>query len=77
MFGKLDTISAKHDMSFYISLLITNGTHIRVGTPPEPHLIPAFAFMDGMKSVSGSGIGDYLKLRKCRTIVRNIISFLI
>ena len=53
----LDTVSAKHDMSFYLSLLATNGTHICVGAPPEPHQIPAFALMGGRKSVSGSGIG--------------------
>ncbi len=53
----LDTVSAKHDMSFYLSLLATNGIHICVGAPPEPHLIPAFALMGGRKSVSGSGIG--------------------
>jgi uncharacterized zinc-type alcohol dehydrogenase-like protein len=53
----LDTVSAKHDMAFYLSLLATNGTHICVGAPPEPHLIPAFALMGGRKSVSGSGIG--------------------
>lgn len=53
----LDTVSAKHDMSFYLSLLTTNGIHICVGAPPEPHLIPAFALMGGRKSVSGSGIG--------------------
>ncbi len=53
----LDTVSAKHDMAFYLSLLATNGIHICVGAPPEPHLIPAFALMGGRKSVSGSGIG--------------------
>jgi alcohol dehydrogenase (NADP+) len=53
----LDTVSAKHDISFYLSLLATNGIHICVGAPPEPYLIPAFALMGGRKSVSGSGIG--------------------
>ncbi len=53
----LDTVSAKHDMSFYLALLTTNGVHICVGAPPEPHLIPAFALMGGRKSVAGSGIG--------------------
>jgi alcohol dehydrogenase (NADP+) len=53
----LDTVSAKHDMSFYLAMLRTNGIHICVGAPPEPHLIPAFALMGGRKSVSGSGIG--------------------
>ncbi|MEO7524051.1 MAG: NAD(P)-dependent alcohol dehydrogenase [Ferruginibacter sp.] len=53
----LDTVSAKHDLSLYLSLLKTNGTHICVGAPPEPHMLPAFALMAGRKAVSGSGIG--------------------
>ncbi|MEO8768807.1 MAG: NAD(P)-dependent alcohol dehydrogenase [Ferruginibacter sp.] len=53
----LDTVSAKHDLALYLSLLRTNGTHICVGAPPEPHQLPAFALMGGRKSVSGSGIG--------------------
>src|SRR5450432_1299574 len=53
----LDTVSAEHDMSFYLKMLATNGAHICVGAPPTPHLIPAFALMGGRKSVSGSGIG--------------------
>ena len=53
----LDTVSAKHDLSLYLSLLRTNGIHICVGAPPEAHEIPAFALMAGRKSVSGSGIG--------------------
>jgi alcohol dehydrogenase (NADP+) len=53
----LDTVSAKHDLSLYLSLLKTNGIHICVGAPPEPHLVHAFALMGGRKSVSGSGIG--------------------
>src|SRR6478735_7630303 len=43
----LDTVSAKHDLSLYLSLLKTNGTHICVGAPPEPHQLPAFALMGG------------------------------
>ena len=50
----LDTVSAKHDLSLYLSLLKTNGIHICVGAPPEPHQIHAFALMGGRKSVSGS-----------------------
>ncbi|MGJ1434143.1 NAD(P)-dependent alcohol dehydrogenase [Sphingobacterium spiritivorum] len=53
----LDTVSAEHDMTMYMSLLRTNGVHIIVGVPPEAHKIPAFAFIDGRKSVAGSGIG--------------------
>jgi uncharacterized zinc-type alcohol dehydrogenase-like protein len=53
----LDTVSAKHSVSLYLSLLKTNGIHICVGAPPEPHEVPAFALMGGRKSISGSGIG--------------------
>jgi len=53
----LDTVSAKHDLGLYLSLLKTNGVHICVGAPPEPHQVPAFALMGGRKSVAGSGIG--------------------
>jgi uncharacterized zinc-type alcohol dehydrogenase-like protein len=53
----VDTVSAKHDISLYLSLLKTNGTHICVGAPSEPHEVPAFALLGGRKSVSGSAIG--------------------
>ena len=53
----LDTVSAKHDLPLYLSLLKTNGVHICVGAPTEPHTIPAFALLGGRKSVAGSGIG--------------------
>ncbi len=32
-----DTVSAKHDVALYLSLLKTNGIHICVGAPLEPH----------------------------------------
>ena len=53
----LDTVSAEHDMGLYLSLLKTNGVHICVGAPTEPHVISAFSLLGGRKSVSGSGIG--------------------
>ena len=53
----LDTVSAKHDVTLYFSLLATNGVHICVGAPSEPYQVPAFALMGGRKSVTGSGIG--------------------
>lgn len=53
----LDTVSAKHDLGMYLSLLKTNGVHICVGAPIEPHEVPAFALLGGRKSVAGSGIG--------------------
>jgi uncharacterized zinc-type alcohol dehydrogenase-like protein len=53
----LDTVSAKHDIALYLSLLKTNGVHICVGVPTEPYSIPAFSLLGGRKSVAGSGIG--------------------
>ncbi len=53
----IDTVSATHDVATYLSLLTTNGVHICVGAPTEPHKVPAFALLSGRKSVAGSGIG--------------------
>ncbi len=53
----LDTVSAEHDMGMYLGMLKTNGTHICVGAPSNPHKISAFALIGGRKSVAGSGIG--------------------
>ena len=53
----LDTVSAEHDMGMYLAMLKTNGTHICVGAPSEPHKISAFSIIGGRKSVAGSGIG--------------------
>ena len=53
----LDTVSAEHDMNMYLGMLKTNGVHICVGAPSDPHKISAFALIGGRKSVAGSGIG--------------------
>jgi uncharacterized zinc-type alcohol dehydrogenase-like protein len=53
----LDTVSADHDMNLYLSLLRTNGTHICVGVPSNPHSVQAFSLLGGRKSLAGSGIG--------------------
>jgi uncharacterized zinc-type alcohol dehydrogenase-like protein len=53
----LDTVSAQHDLSLYLSLLKTDGTHILVGAPPKPLELPAFSVITGRKSVAGSSIG--------------------
>ena len=53
----LDTVSAKHDIGFYLSLLKTNGIHICVGAPSKPYEVPVFSLLGGRKSVAGSGIG--------------------
>lgn len=53
----LDTVSAAHDMRFYMSLLKTHGIHIMVGIPSEPNSVPAFSVINGRKSLAGSSIG--------------------
>jgi alcohol dehydrogenase (NADP+) len=53
----IDTVSAPHDLSLYLSLLRTSGTHICVGVPSEPYQVPAFSILGGRKSIGGSGIG--------------------
>lgn len=53
----LDTVSADHDYSMYLSLLRTNGVHICVGAPPTPAQVHAFQLIGGRKSLAGSLIG--------------------
>ncbi len=53
----LDTVSARHDVNLYLSLLKTNGVHICVGVPSEPYQVPAFSLLAGNKSIAGSGAG--------------------
>jgi uncharacterized zinc-type alcohol dehydrogenase-like protein len=53
----LDTVSAKHDLNMYLTLLKVKGVHICVGAPPEPHEIHAFSVIVGNKAVAGSGVG--------------------
>lgn len=60
----LDTVSAEHDITTYLTLLRTNGTHICVGAPTVPYQIPAFALLDGRKSVAGSGIGGIVETQE-------------
>ena len=53
----LDTVSAKHDLSFYVNLLKVNGKYVIVGAPPEPYALSAFQLIFGRKLVAGSLIG--------------------
>jgi uncharacterized zinc-type alcohol dehydrogenase-like protein len=61
MAGKLDliidTVSAPHDFSLYMSTLKIGGTHVLVGVAPEPNQIAAMALIHGRKSLAGSLIG--------------------
>lgn len=53
----LDTVSAKHDVNTYLSLLKVDGSLVLVGLPNQPLEIRAFSVVDGRKSFSGSHIG--------------------
>lgn len=59
--GKLDlivdTVSANHDFTPYLSALKRDGTHVLVGAAPEPNQVAAFALIFGRKRLTGSLIG--------------------
>ncbi len=61
LMGKLDliidTVSAEHDFSPYMSTLKIGGTHVLVGAAPEPNKISAMALIFGRKRLAGSLIG--------------------
>lgn len=61
MSGKLDliidTVSANHDFSPYLSSLKMDGTHVLVGVAPEPNQVAAFSLIHGRKKLTGSLIG--------------------
>jgi len=53
----IDTVSAKHDFSPYLSTLKIDGTHVLVGAAPEPNEVEAFSLIFGRKRLAGSLIG--------------------
>lgn len=53
----LDTVSADHDLTQYLSLLKVNGSMVIVGVPEKPAQIPAFSLIWGNHSLAGSAIG--------------------
>ncbi|HET6761938.1 MAG TPA: NAD(P)-dependent alcohol dehydrogenase [Gemmatimonadaceae bacterium] len=53
----IDTVSAKHDYSQYLSLLATDGVMICVGAPPTPAEVAVFSLITNRRSLAGSGIG--------------------
>ena len=53
----IDTVSAKHDFSPYMSALKLGGTHVLVGAAPEPNQFAAMSLIFGRKSIAGSLIG--------------------
>ena len=53
----IDTVSAKHDVNSYLSMLKIEGTLVLVGLPPEPLEVGAFNVVMGRRSFTGSNIG--------------------
>lgn len=53
----LDTVSAQHDLNFYLDLLKTDGTMVMVGIPPEAEPVEAFSLIGKRKTLAGSMIG--------------------
>lgn len=53
----IDTVSAKHDFTPYMSTLKIGGTLALVGASPEPNELSAFAVIFGRKKIAGSLIG--------------------
>ncbi|MBX2900385.1 MAG: NAD(P)-dependent alcohol dehydrogenase [Cyclobacteriaceae bacterium] len=53
----LDTVSAQHDLNFYLNLLKTDGTMVMVGIPPEAEAVEAFSLITKRKTLAGSMIG--------------------
>lgn len=53
----LNTVSAKIDMSAYLSLLVLDGTMVNVGAPAEPLSVNAFSLIGRRRSFAGSLIG--------------------
>ena len=46
----VDTISAKHDLEQYLSLLKVDGKYVVVGVPPEPYQLNAGTLIGGKYS---------------------------
>jgi uncharacterized zinc-type alcohol dehydrogenase-like protein len=53
----LSTVSAPIDLDAFLSLLRTDGALVNVGAPEEPVSVNLFSFLNGRKTLAGSGIG--------------------
>ncbi len=53
----VDTVSAPHDYSAYLSTLNLDGTMCCVGIPTDPIIAPTFSLLAQRRSISSSGIG--------------------
>jgi uncharacterized zinc-type alcohol dehydrogenase-like protein len=53
----VDTVSAGHDLDFYLGLLRTNGVMVCVGLPSGEEQLSPFNLVLGRRSIAGSLIG--------------------
>jgi alcohol dehydrogenase (NADP+) len=53
----LDTVSAQHDITPFLSMLKLDGTLVMVGLPEKPVALSPMAICGPRRSVAGSGIG--------------------
>jgi uncharacterized zinc-type alcohol dehydrogenase-like protein len=53
----LNTVSAEHNISDYLSLLTTDGTLVVIGLPGVPFAVNADSLLSGRRSMAGSMIG--------------------
>ena len=72
----IDTVSAQHDINYYLNLLRLDGTLALVGLPENPLPVHPFSLVAGRRSFSGSSIGGIAEtaemLRFCAD--HNIVS---
>ena len=53
----IDTVSAKHDLGAYLSLLKRDGVLTLVGAPPEPLAVNVFSLLKPRRELAGTLIG--------------------
>jgi len=53
----LDTVSGKHDLDLYLSMVKLDGAMVMVGLPPEALPVDAFSLIPKRKTLAGSMIG--------------------
>lgn len=53
----LDTVSAQHDINWYLSFLRLEGTLVLVGVPVKPHELEPFSVIAKRRKIAGSLIG--------------------
>ena len=61
----LDTVSAEHDLSTYVSLLKRDGTLTLVGAPPMPLPVSSFGLISGRANWPAPPSAAFAKPRRC------------